>query len=191
MEARANYVAVGAFILLVSAGVVLAALWLAHIEFRTEYKFYQTNVAGSVSGLSSGAPVRLNGIDVGRVARIDLDPADPELVTLLLKIRGSIELHADAVASLETQGLTGVSYMEISGGTLASPKLTAAHGERYPTIASRPSSLQQVFANAPEVLAHLLVIENRVQAGTERQEPRGDRGNPCESAGHDSRRRSP
>lgn len=164
MEARANYVAVGAFVLLVLAGSLVAALWLARVEFKTEYKFYQTHVAGSVSGLDAGAPVRLNGINVGRVIRIDLDPSDPELVTLVMEIRGSIELHADAVASLELQGLTGISYLEISGGTLASPPLTAAHGEKYPTIASRPSSLQQVFANAPEVLAHLLVIANRVEA---------------------------
>jgi phospholipid/cholesterol/gamma-HCH transport system substrate-binding protein len=164
MEARANYVAVGAFVLLVLAGIVLTTLWLARVEFQTEYKFYQTHVAGSVSGLDTGAPVRLDGIDVGRVTRIDLDPADPELVTLVMEIRGSIELHADAVASLETQGLTGVSYVEISGGTLASPLLALVYGEQYPTIASRPSSLQQVFANAPEVLAHLLVIANRVEA---------------------------
>jgi phospholipid/cholesterol/gamma-HCH transport system substrate-binding protein len=164
MEARANYVAVGAFVLLVLAGIVLATLWLARVEFKTEFKFYQTHFAGSVSGLDIGAPVRLNGIDVGRVTRIDLDPADPKLVTLVMEIRGSIALHADAVASLETQGLTGVSYVEISGGTLATPPPTAAHGERYPTIDSRPSSLEQVFASAPEVLAHLLVIANRVEA---------------------------
>ena len=164
MEARANYVAVGAFVLLVLAGTLLATLWLARVEFKTEFKFYQTHVDGSVSGLDTGAPVRLNGIDVGRVTRIDLEPANPERVTLIMEIRGSIQLHADAVASLETQGLTGVSYVEISGGTLASPPLIAAHGERYPTIASRQSSLQQVFANAPEVLTHLLVIANRVEA---------------------------
>ena len=164
MEARANYVAVGAFVLLVLAGILLAALWLARVEFKTEFKFYQTHVAGSVSGLDTGAPVRLNGIDVGRVARIELDPEDPRLVTLVMEVRGSIDLHSDAVASLESQGLTGVSYVEISGGTLASPPLTAKRGEKYPTIASRPSSLQQVFANAPEVLAHLLVIANRVEA---------------------------
>ena len=164
MEARANYVAVGAFVLLVLAGILLSALWLARVEFKTDFRTYQTHVAGSVSGLDIGAPVRLNGIDVGWVKRIDLDPANPDLVTLVLNVRGSIRLHADAVASLETQGLTGASYVEISGGTLASPPLIVVHGQRYPTIASRPSSLQQVFANAPEVLAHLLVIANRVEA---------------------------
>jgi phospholipid/cholesterol/gamma-HCH transport system substrate-binding protein len=164
METRANYVAVGAFVLLVMAGMLLGFLWIARVQFKTEFKYYQTNVSGSVSGLSVGAPVRLNGIDVGHVSGISLDAADPELVTLLLEVREGIEIRSDAIASVESQGLTGVSYVEISGGTLASPPLKAARGERYPTITSRPSSLQEVFANAPEVLAHLLIIAQRVEA---------------------------
>jgi hypothetical protein len=122
-----------------------------------------------VSGLGDGALVRLNGIEIGRVARIELDPKDPMLVTLILQVRKAIEIHADAVASLETQGLTGVSYVEISGGTLGSPPLRAATGERYPTLASRPSSLQRVFDNAPELLARLLVIADRLEAVLDKQ----------------------
>jgi phospholipid/cholesterol/gamma-HCH transport system substrate-binding protein len=164
METRGNYVAVGAFVLVVLAGILLASLWIARVQFKTEFNYYQTHVSGSVSGLSVGAPVRLNGIDVGRVARIDLDPANPELVTLVLQVRDTFEIHADAVASLETEGLIGASYVEISGGTPASPLLKAGPGEQYPTIASEPSSLQQVFANVPEVLTHVLTIANRVEA---------------------------
>lgn len=164
METRANYVAVGAFVLLVLAGMLVGILWIARVQFKTEFNFYQTHVSGSVSGLSAGAPVRLNGIDVGHVAGVDLDASDPQLVTLLLQVRDGIEIHSDAVADVESQGLTGVGYVEISGGTLASPLLKAAFGEPYPTIKSGPStSLQEVFANAPEVLAHLLVIANRVE----------------------------
>ena len=68
------------------------------------------------------------------------------------------------MASTETLGLTGVSYVEISGGTLGSPPLLVAEGQQYPTITSRPSSLQQVFNNAPELLARLLVISDRIAA---------------------------
>ena len=164
METRGNYVAVGAFVLLVLAGMLLAFLWVARVQFKTEFNYYQTHVSGSVNGLSAGAPVRLNGIDVGRVARIDLDPVNPDMVTLVLQVRDRFAIHADAVASLETEGLIGASYVEISGGTPASPPLKARRGEQYPTIASRPSSLQQVFASAPEVVAHVLSIADRLEA---------------------------
>jgi phospholipid/cholesterol/gamma-HCH transport system substrate-binding protein len=163
METRANYVAVGAFVLVVLAGIMVSVLWLAHAQFKTDDQYFETHLAGSVSGLGDGAPVRLNGIQVGRVARIELDPQDPKLVTLILQVSKAIEIHADAVASLESQGLTGVSYVEISGGTLGSPPLTAAPGQRYPDIASRPSSLQQIFDNTPELLARMLVIADRLE----------------------------
>jgi phospholipid/cholesterol/gamma-HCH transport system substrate-binding protein len=161
VEARANYVAVGAFVLVVLAGILVGTLWLARTQFKTEYQYLETHVAGPVSGLGTGAAVRLNGIEVGRVTKIDLDPMDPKLVTLLLQVRDTITIHADSVASIETQGLTGVGYVEISGGTINSPKLTTAPGERYPVIASRPSSLQEVFNDAPQLLARLLVIGDR------------------------------
>lgn len=164
MEARANYVAVGAFVLAVLAGILVATLWLARVQFETQYQYFETHVAGPVSGLGAGAPVRLNGIDVGRVTKMALDPKDPKLVTLLLQVRDGIEIHSDSVASIESQGLTGVSYVEISGGTLGSPLLVAAEGQKYPQIASRPSSLQEVFDNAPELLSRLLIIADRLEA---------------------------
>ena len=70
MELRANYVATGAFVLLVLVGIVAAALWLAGVHVNTRYAVFETRVSGSVSGLATGAAVRLNGIDVGRVAGI-------------------------------------------------------------------------------------------------------------------------
>jgi len=164
MEARANYVAVGAFVLVILGGILVACLWLARTEFKGGFEQLETHVSGSVSGLDTGAPVRLNGIEVGHVSDIELDPKDPKMVTLSLMVRDGLQLHSDAVASLETQGLTGVSYVEISGGTLSSPLLVATAGERYPTIASRPSSLQQVFDNAPELLNRLVVISDRLEA---------------------------
>ncbi len=164
METRANYVAVGGFVLLVLAGIVVAFLWLASAQFETGYSYYDTYVSGSVSGLSLGAPVRLDGIDVGRVSGIGLDPTDPARVAVRMQVRDAVKIHADAVASLETQGLTGVSYVEIAGGTLGAPLLRAAAGQTYPTIASRPSGLQEVFANAPALLARLMVVADRLEA---------------------------
>ena len=114
VETRANYVAVGAFVLVVLAGILVATLWLARVQFQTEYTNYETDVAGPVTGLGSGALVRLNGIEVGRVIRMELDPKNPQLVRLILQVRTAVEIRADAVASLETLGLTGVSYVEIS-----------------------------------------------------------------------------
>jgi phospholipid/cholesterol/gamma-HCH transport system substrate-binding protein len=165
MESRANYIAVGAFVLIVLAGAFVSILWLARgTQFQARYKYYETDVLGPVTGLESGALVRLNGIEVGRVTRMEQDPDDPEFVRLILEVLNTAQIRADSVASLETLGLTGVDYIEISGGTHNAPLLIAAPGQEYPRIASRESSLQRVFENAPELLARLVALTERVQS---------------------------
>ena len=43
MEARANYVAVGAFVLVVLAGILIGCLWLARVQFETEYQYFRNS----------------------------------------------------------------------------------------------------------------------------------------------------
>jgi len=164
MENRANYVATGAFVLLVLAGIIAAALWLAGAQFNTRYADYESRIAGSVSGLDVGAPVKLNGIDVGHVTGIEQDAENPADVIAHLQIRQDATIRRDSVASLEMEGLTGGRYVEISGGTLNSPKLTAAPGQRYPMISSQASSWDALFADAPKLIDHLNAIADRLQA---------------------------
>jgi phospholipid/cholesterol/gamma-HCH transport system substrate-binding protein len=162
METRANYVAVGSFVLLLLVGVMAAVLWLAQAQFREEYKYYRSFFLGPVTGLGNGAPVRLNGIEVGRVTRLELDVDNAKQVVVTMEIRSEVLIRADAEASLETQGLTGVAYVEIDGGTQASPPLEPKADHKYATIKSKPSSLQRVFNSAPELLAKLVEIGDRL-----------------------------
>jgi phospholipid/cholesterol/gamma-HCH transport system substrate-binding protein len=162
METRANYVAVGAFVLAVMVGVVILALWLARIEFTREFAFYDIYFTGSVTGLTRGSEVRYNGIPVGRVTEIRIDPQNLEKVRVTIELDQTALIKRDAVAALESQGLTGAAYIEISGGSQRAPTLEAQPGQRYPVIASQRSELQRVFASAPEVLARLLEVANRL-----------------------------
>jgi phospholipid/cholesterol/gamma-HCH transport system substrate-binding protein len=164
MESQANYVATGAFVLLLVAGLIAAVLWLAGAQFNARYTAYEVAVSDSVSGLDIGAPVRLNGIEVGRVADIRQDPRNPQQVIVLLQLQQDATIRSDSLASLEMQGLTGERYVEISGGTLRSPRLIAMAGQRYPMITWRPSSLDALFHDAPRFMDHLNVIADRLQA---------------------------
>ncbi|GGF03363.1 ABC transporter substrate-binding protein [Aliidongia dinghuensis] len=162
METKANYVAVGAFVLAIIVVLFVSVLWVARVQFREEFHRYETFVQGPVTGLGVGAAVRLNGIEVGRVSDIAFDPDNSLQVQVGLKIKDGTPIKEDSVVSLETQGFTGVSYVEITGGGQASPLLVAKPGHHYPIIKSRPSALQQVFENAPDVMAQLVVIADRV-----------------------------
>src|SRR5258706_1919637 len=77
METKANYAAVGAFVLACIIGLVVTLLWLAGIQYSQEYEYFQTDFKGPVTGLGKGTAVRYNGIDVGRVDNLQFNPNDP------------------------------------------------------------------------------------------------------------------
>ncbi|HEX3483704.1 MAG TPA: MlaD family protein [Micropepsaceae bacterium] len=162
METRANYVLVGAFVLICVAGLFIAALWVAGSQYREEYTYYRTYFTGAVTGLGKGTVVRYNGIDVGHVTELAFDQADPKRVIVTLQIDPTLRLHVDSVASIESQGLTGATYVEITGGTATSAVLVAGAGQEYPVIPSRPSTLQQLAQAGPELLAKLSITGDRV-----------------------------
>src|ERR1700743_136942 len=121
METKANYVAVGAFVLACMLALVVTVVWLAGVQYSQEYVFYTTKFTGSVSGLGKGTTVRYNGIEIGRVDSLDFDPTDPRSAVATLQVSPHRNIHTDATASIASQGLTGGSYVEIIGGKKDSP----------------------------------------------------------------------
>lgn len=155
METKANYAAVGAFVLACVIGIVIAILWLAGAQYSREFETYHTYFTGSVTGLGEGTKVRYNGIDVGRVKAVDFDPDDPKRVIATLEINPEVRIHEDSMASIASEGLTGGTYVEIDGGSKDSPLVTRKPGERYPIINSKPSTIQQLVESAPQLVAKL------------------------------------
>src|SRR5215470_9880505 len=162
METRANYVIVGSFVLVILAGAFVAILWLAHAQFNQQFVNYDIYFTGSVTGLSVGAPVNLNGVAIGRVTEIRLDPVNPDQVRVTIEADAEAPIKSDSVASLELTGITGIYYIEISGGTRESPPLTRQEGQRYPVIAARPSRIASLVASAPEVLNKVIEVADRL-----------------------------
>src|SRR5258708_12371859 len=112
METRANYVAVGAFVLLVLAGAVVTLLWLARGEFNRESTFYDIYFAGSVTGLAQGSVVRYNGIQVGRVVEIRIDPQNLSQVRATIEVDPTTPLtNSAAVPSLPIQAPTATTFV--------------------------------------------------------------------------------
>jgi phospholipid/cholesterol/gamma-HCH transport system substrate-binding protein len=162
METKANYVAVGAFVLTCIIGVVIVILWLTGAQYSQEYAYYEAIFKGPVTGLGRGTVTRYNGIEVGRIAKLEFDPSDPQSVIIILQLQPNLNIREDSVASIESQGLTGGSYVEISGGTVSSPLSVAQEGQRYPLIRTKQSTLAQLEQSAPELVAKLNVTASRI-----------------------------
>jgi len=133
-------VLVGAFVLALGALLIAILLWLAAGgAFQTRYDLYQATENESVAGLNLNAPVKFNGVDVGKVRAIHLDPLNPALVHLLFAIEHGTPIKVDTVAVLRTQGLTGIAYVELSGGAREAATLRAIPPNAYPVIQTKPS----------------------------------------------------
>jgi phospholipid/cholesterol/gamma-HCH transport system substrate-binding protein len=140
METKVNYTIVGAFVLVLGGLLVAGILWFASGGgFQKTYDLYLALVDESVAGLSLSAPVKYRGVDVGKVKDIRLDPDNPEQVRLLFAIERGTPVKEDTEAVLKTQGLTGIAYVELSGGTRESPPLQAKTPGDYPRIRTKPS----------------------------------------------------
>jgi phospholipid/cholesterol/gamma-HCH transport system substrate-binding protein len=162
METKANYVAVGAFVLICVLGGVVALLWLAGAQYSEEYAYYRVFFSGAVTGLGDGTTVRYNGIQVGRVSKLTFDPDDPKRVVATLEITPDLRIHDDSVASIASEGLTGGSYVEIDGGSINRPTLKPTMFGPPPVIIFKPSTLQELEQSAPQLIAKINAIASEL-----------------------------
>ena len=155
MEEKVNFALVGVFVLALGAALIAGVLWLSSGgAYRRTYDTYQTYMRESVSGLSRDAPVRYRGVEVGRVRRMSLAPAHVEQVQLTLDIERGTPVKQDTVAVLRVQGLTGIAYVELSGGSSESPDLEARPGDDYPVIRSAPSLMVRLDSAVSALLTN-------------------------------------
>jgi phospholipid/cholesterol/gamma-HCH transport system substrate-binding protein len=156
METRANYVAVGAFVLAVVVAAFAAVIWLGRVEFSEVHKPYYIFFRGSVSGLSKGSSVEYNGIPVGRVIDIRVDPDNISQIQVTVEIDTNlVTIKSDARAFIDSSLLSGVSTVEVRGGTQHAAILEAKPGHRYPIIRPGRSEFEEVKASLPEVTGEL------------------------------------
>jgi hypothetical protein len=93
------------------------------------------------------------GIDVGRITNLEFDPSDPQRVIVTMQVQPNLNIREDSVASIDSHGFTGASFVDITGGTANSPILVAHEDQRYPVIHTKQSSFAQLQQSAPEVVA--------------------------------------
>ncbi|MBV9151804.1 MAG: MCE family protein [Alphaproteobacteria bacterium] len=155
METRAHYVAVGIFVLVLITVGFVAVLWIGRAQLTTQYSTYDIYFHGPVSGLREGSAVEYNGVPSGRVKEVRIDPDNVEQIRVRVEIEDAVVIKQDAAAAVESNILSGVSFIQVVGGTQDAPVLVAQEGHRYPVIRSHRSRLASVSARLPQILAKL------------------------------------
>lgn len=162
METRASHIAVGAFVLILLVGLMGFVAWLARYSGGETYAYYDILYGGDVTGLNEDGPVRYRGITVGRVAQLQINPDNFEQVRITIEIDATTPLRADSYATIEPQGITGVLYVLLTGGSEGAEALPTTTEPPYPVIPSRPGKLAQIFESVPETLARATVLLEQI-----------------------------
>lgn len=168
MEERVNYALIGLFVVVLSTVFVGVVTWLAVAGDEKTYDTYVAYTGESVSGLSPKAAVKYLGVDVGRVREIALDRDNPERVRLLLEIERGTPIKVDTVAVLATQGVTGLAFVDLTGGSREAEGLVAPPGQAYPQIRTGPSLMMRIDTAATTLMTQLGQVAEDLSRVTDR-----------------------
>lgn len=157
MEPRAHHVLIGAFTVLVAVMAVLFSLWLSKAGQRAGERHYVVVFHEAVRGLTVGSAVQYNGIKVGEVLDLSLNPKDPSEVRARIKVQDDIPVKQDTRARLVLTGITGASVIGLSGGSPESPDLPQPESGD-PIIVATPSPITQLLANSDNLMTNLTAL---------------------------------
>jgi len=150
METKANYLMIGGFVLGVLALAFVFVFWMTNLAGGGKRYFIVFD--GSVAGLTTGSSVGFNGIKVGEVQSMQLDPADARKVQVLISVHGDTPVRENSHASMQSLGLTGGTGIQITAGSPDSPFLVATAENPIPVIAADRGGGQGLFDAAPAVM---------------------------------------
>lgn len=162
METRAHHVLIGAF----TIGVFLLALgfvlWMSKSSVDQKYSDYEIVFTEAVTGLSVGGLVQYNGIKVGEVSALRLAPDDPRKVIARVRLDATAPVRQDTRAKLGLQGVTGLAFIQLSGGAPDSPPLLPTKEHPIPQIPSEESALSKLLASGSDVVTSVNDVLLRV-----------------------------
>ena len=161
MESKGSYVVAGVFIVIFTIALLLAILWMGKLTEKKEYDYYLIKFKESVSGLQKDSPVKYMGVNIGKVDKISVDPDDPEVVRVLIRVPKGVPIRKGMWATQKSIGITGLSYIEIAGGNKQAPLLKQKPGE-IPTIPYKPSMLARLGLSVEDLSYQISNISKKI-----------------------------
>jgi phospholipid/cholesterol/gamma-HCH transport system substrate-binding protein len=152
---------------MVLVGVILMlafTYWLLKPSEETQVQKFKILFDESVLGLNIDSAVKYRGIDVGKVTRLRINPKNSEQVEVQVTILKNTPIKETTVAKLTSQGITGLSYINLSLGDNGAARLKAKKGEEYPVIKTEASFFERFEKSLGSVSTKL----SKTLSGTEK-----------------------
>ncbi len=163
MNSKVNYTLVGIFVLFSMAMIAFFIFWLSQPIDKQEMKYYKINFTESVSGLNIDSPVKYRGVTIGQVKEMRINPENIETIEVLVLVEKDAPVKVDTVAKLKAQGITGLSFVDLSEGSKESACLTDISDEKIPEISSVPSFLVRMEESFGSVSSNLMKTMQSLQ----------------------------
>ncbi len=160
METRANHLLIGGFAIAVVLVTLASLLWVGKFDSDRNVALYDIVFAESVIGLSKGSVVSYNGVPVGDVAALAVDPKDLGRVVVRVRVGDPSLMRRDTQATLGFAAVTGVADIRLSGGSLDSPKLASDKG--VPVIMATLSPLAKFTASGEDIMVNINEVVTRI-----------------------------
>lgn len=163
MESDKHYFIEGLFVIVFSIAAAFFFVWLSRPGNKDDV-LYRIHFNESVSGLSLGDPVKYLGVDVGTVKTMSIDATNPHRVQVDVRLRKEAPVKTDTKAALKVKGITGVNFIELSGGSADARALVAVTPEgQVPEIPSEKSAINTMLEQLPKVIAKFSAIEDQTK----------------------------
>jgi phospholipid/cholesterol/gamma-HCH transport system substrate-binding protein len=155
MNNKVNYTFIGMLVLFGLGLIIVFSYWLLQPSQENAVKKYYVYFDESVLGLNLEAPVKYRGIDVGKVSNITINPNNTEQVRVTVTILKTTPIKTTTRAKLTSQGITGLSYINLSMGENGTELLKREDGEKYPVIKTIPSFFEKIEKSFGSVSTNL------------------------------------
>jgi len=123
MITKTQKVRLGIFILVATFVLLGTLIALTGGRFSEKRDFYTVRLTASVSGLEVGSTVKYNGVQIGRVESLRVDPEHVSATLVEISVLGNTPIKQDTRAVASALGITGLKYIELVKSTDASPRL--------------------------------------------------------------------
>lgn len=164
MESKINYSAVGSFVIILLAAIILSIMWLSSGLSVEKFNVYRLSMQESVSGLSMDAPVEFNGVNVGTVNSIEVDALQPKVVIVSLKVKSTTPITLGTTATLTTRGLTGTAFISLTDKGLNLKALVPTKKDPMPLITTTPSLFMRLDTALRDITSNLKLISASVHS---------------------------
>lgn len=151
METRANYILIGLFTLIVTALLIGFGLWAAKFASESSWREYDVVFSEAVTGLGIGGTVQYNGITVGEVRKLEIDPENPTKVLVRIRIKATTPIKVDTQAKLAFVGLTGITQIQLKSFNAKSLDLKPSESNPIPRIIAKESALSKLFNSSDDI----------------------------------------